>query len=84
MNEKITSLARAHIAGREDIYDPAAPFPFDIWGEMGRTGMLDLGLPREYGGGMGYAGLVSVCAAFVHAGRNPGLAAAFRRHLDFT
>ncbi len=81
MNEKITALARAHIAGREDIYDPAAPYPFDIWAEMGRAGMLGLGLPREYGGGgMGYAGLVAACAAFVEAGRNPGLASGWLSH----
>lgn len=79
--KEIAALARDHIAGREDIYDPAQPFPFDIWAEMGRTGMLGLGLPRAYGGGgMGYAGLVAACAAFVEAGRNPGLASAWLSH----
>ncbi len=79
--QAITALARTHIAGREELYDPAQPFPFDIWAEMGRCGMLGLGLPREYGGGgMGYAGLVAVSAAFVRAGRNPGLASAWLSH----
>ena len=79
--EQITALARAHIAGRTELYDPAQPFPFDIWDEMGKAGMLGLGLPAEYGGGgVGYAGLVAVCAAFVEAGRNPGLASAWLSH----
>lgn len=61
--QQITALARTHIAGHAELYDPAQPFPFDIWAEMGRCGMLGLGLPREYGGGgggggVGYAGLV--------------------------
>jgi len=81
MLQSVTDFARSRIAGRTEIYDPAQPFPFDIWTEMGRIGMLGLGLPHEYGGGgMGYAGLVSVCAAFVHAGRNPGLASAWLSH----
>ncbi len=78
---EITTLARTHISGRADIYDPAQPFPFTIWAEMGKTGMLGLGLPREYGGGgVGYAGLVAACSAFVRAGRNPGLASAWLSH----
>lgn len=78
---EITALARTHIAGRAELYDPARPFPFDIWGEMGKSGMLGLGLPTEYGGGgMGYAGLVAACSAFVRAGRNPGLASAWLSH----
>lgn len=78
---EITALARTHIAGRAELYDPTQPFPFDIWAEMGKTGILGLGLPREYGGGgMGYAGLVAACAAFVRAGRNPGLASAWLSH----
>lgn len=81
MIQSITALARARIAGRAEIYNPAQPFPFDIWAEMGRCGMLGLGLPREYGGGgMDYAGLISACVAFVHAGRNPGLASAWLSH----
>lgn len=79
--QSVTNLARTRIAGRVELYDPAQPFPFDIWAEMGRIGMLGLGLPRAYGGGgMGYAGLVPVCAAFVQAGRNPGLASAWLSH----
>ncbi|MDO9459017.1 MAG: acyl-CoA dehydrogenase family protein [Alphaproteobacteria bacterium] len=79
--QKITTLARTHIAGREELYDPAQPFPFDIWAEMGRAGMLGLGLPAEYGGGgAGYAGLVAASSAFVRAGRNPGLASAWLSH----
>ncbi|MEQ1887839.1 MAG: acyl-CoA dehydrogenase family protein [Alphaproteobacteria bacterium] len=78
---QITELARTRIAGRAELYDPDQPFPFDIWGEMGKADMLGLGLHREYGGGgMGYAGLVAVCAAFVEAGRNPGLASAWLSH----
>ncbi len=79
--QKITALAHTHISGRAELYDPTQPFPFDIWAEMGKAGMLGLGLPREYGGGgMGYAGLVAACAAFVRAGRNPGLASAWLSH----
>ncbi|MFZ5931073.1 MAG: acyl-CoA dehydrogenase family protein [Pseudomonadota bacterium] len=79
--QKITALARTHIAGRTELYDPAQPFPFDIWDKMGKAGMLGLGLPREYGGGGGgYAGLVAACSAFVRAGRNPGLASAWLSH----
>ncbi len=78
---KITALARSHIAGRAELYDPAQPFPFDIWAEMGKAGMLGLGLPRAYGGGgMGYAGLVAASEAFVFAGRNLGLASAWLSH----
>lgn len=77
----VQELAQSRIAGRADLYDPATPFPFDIWTEMGRIGMLGLGLPREYGGGgLGYAGLTAVSAAFVRAGRNPGLASAWLSH----
>ncbi len=79
--EMAVMLARTHIAGRAELYDPAQPFPFDIWTEMSKAGMLGLGLPREYGGGgMGYAGLVAACSAFVRAGRNPGLASAWLSH----
>ena len=79
--EQITTLARTRIAGRAELYDPDQPFPFDIWAEMGKTGMLGLGLPREYGGGgVGYSGLVAACTAFVRAGRNPGLASAWLSH----
>lgn len=78
---EITALAQTHIAGRAELYDPAQPFPFDIWAAMGKAGMLGLGLPREYGGGgAGYAGLVAACSAFVRAGRNPGLASAWLSH----
>lgn len=78
ITEKIIRLGQTHIAGREDIYDREGPFPFDIWTEMGRSGMLGLGLPREFGGGgVGYVGMAEVAAAFVRAGKCPGLASAW-------
>lgn len=43
--QKITDLARIHIAGRAALYDPAQPFPFDIWEEWARQACWGLDCP---------------------------------------
>ncbi|CAM9091938.1 unnamed protein product [Phaeothamnion confervicola] len=70
----VQELAQTHIAGREDIFDAEKPFPFDIWREMAKAGLLSMGLPSPYGGGLGYGAVMDALAAFVQAGRNLGLA----------
>jgi alkylation response protein AidB-like acyl-CoA dehydrogenase len=59
----------------------SAVFPRDVWEQMGASGLLGLGLPREYGGqGGGYLDM-AVCGECLAArGRNMGMAVSWLIH----
>jgi len=78
--EQARRFAAEHVAPRADLHR-AETFPDDLWAAMGRAGLLGLYLPREYGGAGGdSAALMRAGAAFVEAGGNLGLAAAWFSH----
>jgi alkylation response protein AidB-like acyl-CoA dehydrogenase len=81
LREKAARFARRRIATRGDL--PALNgFPFDIWQEMGKEGLLGLLLP-PHNDGFGTAQLPAVTAVETLAaeGGNLGLAFAFLIHL---
>jgi alkylation response protein AidB-like acyl-CoA dehydrogenase len=81
LQEKVTRFARQRIAARGDLA-ALDGFPFDIWQEMGKEGLLGLLLP-PYNRGFGAAQLPAVTAVETLAaeGGNLGLAFAFLIHL---
>ncbi len=77
----VAEFARAQIAGRHELYEEAAEFPYELWQAMGEAGILGLGIPREYGGGgADYRTLILAGEALVRGGRNLGLAVAWLSH----
>jgi alkylation response protein AidB-like acyl-CoA dehydrogenase len=81
LEERVTQFARQQIAARGDL-QALEGFPFDLWQEMGKEGLLGLLLP-PYNEGFGAAHLPAVTATETLAaeGGNLGLAFAFLIHL---
>jgi acyl-CoA dehydrogenase len=80
LEQKTLEFARQHIAGRTDLQD-AEGFPFDLWQEMGRQGLLGLGLPEAYGGlGGDLRAVMAAGRGLVRGGHNLGIALSWLSH----
>ena len=83
ISARVAEFARRHIAGRDDLYT-SEDFPFDLWAEIGRAGLLGFGLPREFGGrGLGLADMMAAGEVLVCGGRNLGIATSVMSHNMF-
>ncbi|MBU2551189.1 MAG: acyl-CoA dehydrogenase family protein [Proteobacteria bacterium] len=72
LRNRCARFARDHMAGRG--LSASDEFPRDIWRDMGRAGLLGLGIPEEHGGrGGGYPHLSAAGEALVRHGGNLGL-----------
>ena len=55
LRDAVHSFAQAEIAPRAAEIDRSDQFPMDLWGKMGKLGVLGITVGEEYGGaGMGY------------------------------
>jgi acyl-CoA dehydrogenase len=78
--ERVRDFARSHVAPLEDLAQREV-FPLELWERMAGAGLLGLYLPDEHGGGgLHSTAFVSLGEAFVRAGGNLGMAAAWFGH----
>lgn len=70
----ISRFAIEHVSYRTDL-QTMSDFPYDIWKEMGKAGLFQIGIAPKYGGsGGGYTQLAKAGEVFVRSGYNLGLA----------
>jgi len=73
-------FASEHIAVRPGLASAAA-FPVDLWEEMGRSGLLGISLPREFGGqGQGYPAIALAGRALSRSGGCLGIVLSWLMH----
>jgi len=73
LGQKVSAFAQDNIAAGSGLITQDT-FPFDIWKEMGRQGLLGIGADREFGGlGGGYFEIGLCGKAIVEAGHVMGL-----------
>ena len=73
LEQRAHNFALEHIASRPGLASGTV-FPFDLWEEMGRAGLLGIGIPREYGGeGKAYPGIAAVSRVLTRNGRCLGI-----------
>jgi len=81
LRAKIAGLIKNEAAGRSSASSRSS-FPLEFWHSMGRTGLLGLSIPKEYGGGGGsHLSVVAVGEEFVRQGFSLGLALSWVVHL---
>lgn len=72
-DRQVAAFAAKHVALRPDL-QIGQEFPMDLWREMGKAGLFQIGLPEKYGGtGGGYLDLLQAGETFVQNGLNLGL-----------
>jgi alkylation response protein AidB-like acyl-CoA dehydrogenase len=60
LQQQVADFAKQNIATRKALSSDTS-FPLDLWKDLGGSGMLGIGTPKEFGGkGLGYTG---ICAA---------------------
>ena len=73
-HKQTAAFAAKYIAPRADL-QTGQEFPMDIWQEMGKAGLFQIGIAKTHGGaGGGYLELLKAGEAFVESGGNVGLA----------
>lgn len=74
VRKQTAAFAAKYIAPRADL-QTGQEFPMDIWQEMGKAGLFQIGIAKTHGGaGGGYFELLKAGEAFVESGCNVGLA----------
>ena len=57
LQQQVADFALRYIAARAGL-SSSTSFPLDLWKELGDSGMLGIGTPKEFGGkGLGYSGI---------------------------
>lgn len=80
ISAKFSEFALNNIAPLNNLHK-SDEFPFDLWGKMGKEGLLGLGIPREYNGSGGNALSISLAAhALVKNGNNLGIVLSWLLH----
>lgn len=73
-------VATRILATRPDLHKQEE-FPFDIWAEFGKAGLLGVAIPKEYGGqGLALEDVSSVAEALVRYGHNRGIVSSYLSH----
>jgi acyl-CoA dehydrogenase len=73
-------FARDHIAVRPELSSGTA-FPFDLWQEMGNSGLLGISIRKEFGGqGRGYPEIVAAGRALTRHGGCLGIVLSWLMH----
>jgi acyl-CoA dehydrogenase len=73
-------FAALHIAPRTEL-SKSREFPFDLWQQMGKAGLLGIGIEKQYGGASGsYALIAQTASLLVEHGHNLGIVASFLIH----
>ena len=79
--DEAAAFARAHVAGREDLWRTER-FPPDLWRAFAEANLLGLGIGTRWGGRAVEAGeLLAAAEALVRHGRNLGVATTWQAHL---
>jgi hypothetical protein len=74
------TFALEHIASRPGLASGTI-FPLDLWEEMGRVGLLGIGIPKKYGGeGEGYLGITAIGRTLARRGRCLGIVLSWLMH----
>jgi acyl-CoA dehydrogenase len=80
IEQRASSFAREHIASRPDLSSDTS-FPFDLWEQIGRAGLLGLSIPQEFGGeGQGYPAIVAAGRALTRSGGCLGIVLSWLMH----
>jgi alkylation response protein AidB-like acyl-CoA dehydrogenase len=80
IEQHASSFALEHIATRPGL-SSGTSFPFDLWEEMGKQGLLGISIPEEFGGkGKGYPELVAVGRALNRSGCCLGIVLSWLMH----
>jgi acyl-CoA dehydrogenase len=80
LHAQAVSFARGRIAAMETLSSSTA-FPWDLWRDMGVSGLLGIGVPSDYGGhGMGYPGIQETGRLLARHGRCLGMTLSWLIH----
>lgn len=78
--ETARDVASEFVATRPNLHEQE-DFPFDIWAEFGKAGLLGAAIPTEYGGqGLSLQDVSRIAEALVRYGHNRGIVSSFLSH----